>query len=109
MKKPISVSLIIISVGMLAASKYINYQVELGEIKVRAAEKKLHSFGSFFSIIPIIPLSKGVTGSAQKQIDAAEKKLIAYSKLASELYHISIPIFLVGLSIFVYSFRKPKR
>lgn len=108
MKKPISFTLLAAGIGCFASAKYIDYQVQIGEAKVKQAEKKLHSFGSFFSIIPIIPLGKTFTGSAQKQLDQAEKKLAAYAKLSSELYHISIPVFLIGLVIFTYSLKKKR-
>jgi hypothetical protein len=109
MKKPLSLALIAIGTCCYAGAKYISYQVELGESKVLAAQKQLHSASSFFSIIPIVPIGKAFTGSAQKQIDEAEKKIARYSQLAAELYHISIPVFFIGLVILTFSLRKKPR
>lgn len=110
MNKILAIIILIFGASSLTASKYIESQVLEGQQKIKSAQKKVDSLGSAFSMSPYTEyLGKGVTGSAQDQIDEGQQKIDKYSKIAKELKIAGFTLLVLGAIGLVVSFIRKKR
>ncbi len=72
-KKVVGTVLVIGGVAMIGLGAYIKGQVNEGKEKISSAQEKVDTGNSLFSMSPATKeLGKGVTGSAQKKINAGK-------------------------------------
>ncbi len=100
----------IVLIGGLALvliSHYISTQVGEGKSKISKAQKQVDMGNDLFSLSPSTKaLGKGVTGSAQKKIDAGKQQVGEYEELAENLQMGGIVVALLGVVILFISRKK---
>ena len=102
--------IVVAGVGMLFGSNYIMGEVGEGREKISKAQKKVDSGNSLFSVNPISKaVGKGLTGSAQKKIDAGSEEAARYEQMAQMLLYGGIGAIVVGVGIFFFSTRFGRR
>lgn len=94
----LGVLLVLAGVACFMTSAYIKDQVEQGVHKVNRAQKQVDQTNSLFSMVPEAgnTVGKGITGRAQKKIDAGELEIARYEILAENLHTAGIVIVVLG-------------
>ncbi len=95
------VVLILIGLGLVGGSMYIQSQVDEGKVKIKKAEKAVGQGNALFSLNPVAKeFGKGLTDSAQKKIDEGKDQIGSYTQLADRLKISGIVLALIGVGLF---------
>jgi len=94
-------------------SNYITNQVNEGKIKIEKGQKSVDKSSSLFSTNPYTkPIGKGITSSAQKEINTGKEDVAYYEQLAQTLQISGFVGVIVGAAFIIFSFfgqRKKRR
>lgn len=97
-KQVIGLVLFAAGLGMLYASHYITTQVLEGKGKIHSAQGKVDTTNSLFSITPATkPVGRGLTSSAQSEINAGRDEVAYYEQMADWLRIGGIGFVVVGI------------
>jgi len=97
--------IIIAGIAALLFANYINEQVAQGKVKIDRAEKTVDKTQGLFSGNPVSEgVGKGLTGGAQKKIDAGKDEVAKYEKISSLLQTGGVIAIIVGAGMVVVSF-----
>jgi hypothetical protein len=108
-KKTLSIIFIILGLGLMGMSMYINSQVEHGKGKVSRAQSQVDQGSSLFSISPATKgIGKELTGGAQKKIDAGKEQIAHYEQVAQVCQIGGIIFLIAGVGLF-FCCRKKSR
>jgi hypothetical protein len=108
-KKISSLVVVVLGVGMLWGSYYINAQVASGQMQVDSAERKINQSKSLFSLNPVAKeIGEGMTKSADRKINEAKDEISYYSNVARNLQIGGIVALIVGVLGFVFLGRSKK-
>ncbi len=108
-KKLISLILIILGLGLIGMSMYINSEVEKGKGKVSRAQHQVDQGSSLFSLTPATKgIGEELAGGAQKKIDAGKQQIAHYEGIA-QFCQIGGIIFLVIGAGFLFCCKKKSR
>ncbi len=92
---------------LLVFSYYIAEQVTEGRMKIDRAQGQVNTVNSLFSLSPATKdVGRGLTGSAQRKIDAGSLDVAEYSALAHKLQLGGIVLIIVGIGILVFYGKK---
>lgn len=109
-KKVIGILLIIGGVGMIGMGSYIKSQVEEGKQKISSAQEKVDTGNSLFSMSPATKeLGQGITGGAQKKIDAGKRDVKVYEAMSEKFKWGGIASILIGIICLALSGKKSRR
>ena len=103
------IGLVIAALGvvLLFTSNYISDRVLEGQAQIGSAQRKVDTADSLFSLNPATKqLGKGVTGSAQSQIDAGQQEVNRYQTLAGQIKIGGFALIGVGAFLFFMPRRK---
>lgn len=101
--------ILVIGILMMIFSISIKNRTEEGNQEVKSGQKKVDRTNKAFSLTPLTePLGKGVTGSAQKQIDEGKEEIAYYQQMAKWLKTGGI-IFIAAGVVTIIIPRKNKR
>ncbi|HSX13454.1 MAG TPA: hypothetical protein VLE96_03440 [Chlamydiales bacterium] len=101
-KKVFAVALMIVSIVSIIISLVIKSRIHEGKIQVSSAQERVNSANSFFSEVPYTKeIGKGVTRSAQNEINAGEQKIYNYFLVSNFLLYGGIALFILG-SILIF-------
>jgi len=99
--------LILAGVAMLFASNYISTQVGEGRQKIDSAQRSVDRGNSIFSLNPVTQqVGRGLTGSAQRQINAGREEVGYYDQMAGRLQFGGIACIIAGGLLFVLGRKK---
>ncbi len=94
---------------MLVFSNYISKQVQEGRGKISRAQSQVDTGNKLFSINPITKeVGKGISGGAQRRIDAGSMEADEYAVLAHQLQIGGVVLLIVGCGIVFLSSRKKR-
>ena len=97
-------------IASLFFSNYIMNQVNAGMVKIEKGQKAVDKGNELFSLNPIAKeVGKGLTGSAQKKIDAGQQQIEQYTQLAGQLQTGGIIAIVAGAGCIVTSFFMKKK
>ena len=84
LKTTISVIFIVIGVALIGFSIVVKSKVAQGQATIEHAQKSIDTGNTLFSLTPATKdLSKGMTGGAQKKIDAGKEQVAFYAGIAN--------------------------
>lgn len=103
-KRILGLVILLGGIALMMISYYIDQRVFEGREEISAAQKKVDRGNAVFSLAPseVQPLTKGFTGSAQRQIDAASSEADLYSNRARLLWIGGIGLIIVGIGVMVF-------
>ena len=108
-KTVLGLVLIVLGLGLIGFSMYINAQVKEGQSKVTHAQKAVDESKGLFSGAPLgNQLGKQVTSGAQHKINAGKEQIEFYSNLADLSRIVGIGVIAVGAGVLVIG-KKKKR
>lgn len=100
-RKIIAIILVVIGVGCLGMSHYINQQVLGGQAQVDSAQRSVDQGNKLFSINPVSKeVGKTLTSPIQRKIDAGQAEVLYYARIAQILQVGGIILILAGLVVF---------
>ena len=103
-----AIVVLVVGVGMLVTSHYIRGEVAQGKKEISSAQRKVDAGKSIFSLSPATKeAGKGITGAAQKKINAGKKDAAHYENVASGLKVVGVIVVLLGLAG-LFFFRREK-
>jgi hypothetical protein len=103
-----AVIILIVGIALIGFSRYITHEVESGKLQIADAQGKVDKGNSLFSGDPVTKqIGKGLTGGAQKKIDAGQQQINFYEGVASVTLIGGIVCVIVGVSCFFL--RKKKK
>lgn len=106
-KKILGISLFVGGIVLVIISHYIAGRVAEGRQEIGSAQKKVDSAKELFSFAPPAkPLGEGLTGSAQKKIDAGSKEADEYERLSMQLRVGGYILAAAGIIVFAFSLRR---
>ncbi len=109
-KQIAGIVIVIVGIGMIIGSNYIKGQVEQGKIQISSAQRKVDKSNSLFSINPVSKeIGKGITGSAQRKINAGEDEVAHYEEIAKWLNIGGIGAIVVGGVVFFLGLSKKRK
>jgi hypothetical protein len=109
-KRIIGIVVFIIGVAMIIVSISIKKQTEAGKTQIAGAQKKVEQGNSLFSLSPVTKgIGQGVTGSAQKKINAGKEQVAQYETIAQWLLIGGIILCVVGAGIVFIGKKKIKK
>lgn len=95
------------AIALYSGSVYITNRVDAGKSQIASAQKKVDQSQGLFSLSPITKdIGDGLTGQAQKKLNAANMEVSDYEKLAHSLKIGSIVLFVLGCGIIFLSRKK---
>ena len=104
-KKILGFLALIIGIAMICISNYITTQIKEGKLKIARAQKQVDKGSGLFNANPITKeIGKGVTGGAQKKIDAGRQMVANYEVIAHRLQVGGIIIAIVGAGLVILGF-----
>ncbi len=112
MKTKITIGIICIILGAIFVgfSFYVKAKVADGQSQIKQAEKSIDTGNKLFSLTPATKdLGKGLTGGAQKKIDAGKEQIIYYSNLADMAQVGGIILMALGVGVLLIRARKGKK
>jgi hypothetical protein len=99
--------LVIIGVGCIYLSHYINTQVAEGRAQISSAQKTTDTTGSLFSVIPGgKEVGKQMTGSVQNKIDEGTAEANQYAQYANWSLIGGVALIVLGIGAVVIGKRK---
>ena len=102
--------LLICGIALIGFSIYVTGQVEEGQGKVTSAQRKVDKGKGLFFGDPITEqIGKGITGQAQKKIDAGKEEIAFYQQVAVWSKMGGIACIIIGLGVFFIPTKKRKR
>ena len=109
MKRIAGVIVLVLGACMIWGSMYIQKQVDEGKIQISSAEKKVEQGNQLFSLNPIAKeVGKGLSGSAEKKIDAGKQEVQKYEQMASWLKIGGIAVGALGILIILFGRKRQK-
>lgn len=88
---------------MIFISNYITTQIKEGKIKITRAQKQVEKGRGLFNYNPVTKeIGKGVTGAAQKKIDAGKQMVTDYEVIAHRLQVGGIVLTIIGAGIVIF-------
>jgi len=106
-KQLVGTILMLAGVAMLFASNYISTQVGEGRQKIDRAQRTVDKGNSIFSMNPVTQqVGRGLTGGAQRQINAGREEADYYDQMAGRLKFGGIACIIVGGILFVLGRKK---
>ncbi len=106
-KQTLGIVLMLAGVAMLFASNYISTQVGEGKQKIDRAQSAVNKGNGLFSLTPATEgIGRGLTGSAQRKIDAGRQEVGYYEQMASRLQFGGIACIVVGGVLFILGRKK---
>ncbi len=104
-KRILGIVVLIAGIAMICISNYITTQVSEGKLQVSSAQKKVDQGNQLFGQNPFTKqLGQGVTGSAQKKINAGKQTIADYEVIAQRLQTGGIICIVVGAGLIIFSF-----
>ena len=84
LKVTISVIFIVIGIVLIGCSIFVKSKVSQGQTQIETAQKSIDTGNTLFSLTPATKnLGKGMTGGAQKKIDAGKEQVAFYAGVAN--------------------------
>ena len=106
-KRTIGIVFAVAGVVMLVFSNYIANQVEIGRGKIDRAQRQVDTGNSLFSLTPVTKqVGQGITGSAQKRINAGEEEVSEYAQLSRQLQIGGVVLLILGIGVVFLSRKK---
>lgn len=106
-RKIIAVCLLLIGIGAIGASIYIEREVAAGRMKIQKAEKVLEQGDQLFSLNPVTKeIGKGIKQSADKKLGEGKELISQYTTLAHRLKIGGWIAAVVGVVLFFVPQRK---
>jgi hypothetical protein len=98
---------VIVGIGCLSLSYYINAQVEQGREKIAHAQKNVNVIGGLFSITPVSKeVGQPLTGAAQHRIDQGIQEAEHYAKYVNRLLTGGVALIVIGIGVFFIGKKK---
>lgn len=98
---------ILLGIGLIGFSMYVNSQVLEGQNKVSHAQKAVDESKGLFSNSPLGgQIGKQITGGAQKKINAGKEQIAFYSNLADLSRIVGIGMIGLGAGILIIGRKK---
>jgi hypothetical protein len=108
--RTLGIVILLAGLGSLFFSNYIMNQVNEGKIKIEKGQKAVDKGNQLFSLNPVAKeVGKGLTGSAQKKIDAGQQQIEQYTQLAGRLQTGGIIAIVAGAGCIAASFFMKKK
>lgn len=108
-KQVLGIFAIIAGVILIFVGRYINGQVEAGNLEIASAQKKVNSANSLFSRNPVTKqIGQGMTSGAQSKINAGQEDVNYYTIVAERCQLGGIALIVVGAGM-VFFFRTKKK
>lgn len=107
LRKILGIGALILGLICIGLSSYITHSVEEGKAKISHAEKQVNTGSSLLSLTPATKeLSKGLTDSAHKKIDAGKEEVGKYERIARELTIGGIALLVLGSVSLLMMYKK---
>lgn len=92
--------ILVVGILMMIFSFSIKKRTEEGQQEVNSAQKKVDKASGLFSLTPYTkPVGKGITSSAQKQIDEGKEEITYYENVAKWLKIGGVVVLIAGIVI----------
>lgn len=109
-KRATALIVLIIGVVMIFFSNYIKGQVATGREEIESGQESVNRSNSLFSSNPLTKaVGQGITGSAQKKIEAGTAEADRYEMIANYLQIGGIILIILGGAGLIYSFVKKRK
>lgn len=108
--RTLGIVILLAGVASLFFSNYIMNQVNQGQVQIQKGQNAVDRGNQLFSLNPVAKeVGKGLTGSAQKKIDAGQQQIEQYTQLAGQLQTGGIIAIVVGAGCIAGSFFMKKK
>ncbi len=106
-KRTLGLIMEVVGVVMFFIAGYIKGQVEQGRGQISSGQKKVDTANSLFSVNPVTKeVGKGVTSSAQREINQGRLEANKYDEIANWLRIGGIVVVIVGAGVLILGGRK---
>ncbi|MES2273834.1 MAG: hypothetical protein V4487_06545 [Chlamydiota bacterium] len=106
-KRIFGILLLIGGIALFLFSNYISKQVTAGKAEISSAQSQVDQSNSLFSLNPVSKeVGKGLTGSAQRKIDAGNQEVNEYERLAGWLKIGGGILLIVGIGFLILGKKK---
>jgi hypothetical protein len=106
-KRLLGILPMIIGIGLIIFSQYLNYRLDNARGQIDDAKKKVSAGSSLFSLNPVAQeIGKEITGSAEKKISSAEATVKYYETVADWSQKGGVGLIILGVVAVIFGRKK---